>query len=236
MNVEQPLLRAINVSKQYPGPVGGQPLSVLTDVTLQINRSESVAIVGPSGCGKSTLLNIMGTLDQPTTGEVWCDGRRIDTLDSRSSAAFRRDRLGFIFQMHHLMPQCTAIENVLIPTLARGASPRGGAKYKQAEDLLKSVGLGDRLHHMPGQLSGGECQRVAVVRALINEPALILADEPTGSLDADAAGDVWSMLSALSRDRGVAVVAVTHARTLAERMDRVLELRGGSLVAHEAMS
>jgi len=234
VNAEQPLLRAINISKRYEGPVGGQPVAVLTDVSLQLSHGESVAIVGPSGSGKSTLLNILGTLDEPTTGEVWCDDKRIDNLGPKQSAAFRRDRLGFIFQMHHLMPQCTAIENVLIPTLAKEG--RGRAMYQRAEELLKSVGLGDRLHHMPGQLSGGECQRVAVVRALINEPAVILADEPTGSLDANAAGDVWSILSNLSRDRGVATIAVTHARHLAERMDRVLELHTGSLTVQGAAS
>jgi ABC-type lipoprotein export system ATPase subunit len=210
------------------------PLDVLKDVSLQVNRGESVAVVGPSGSGKSTLLNILGTLDQPSSGEVWFDGTRIDNLIGKAGADLRRDRIGFIFQMHHLMPQCTAIENVLLPTLARSPAPRGGQAYERAASLLDSVGLGKRVHHMPGQLSGGECQRVAVVRALINEPDLILADEPTGSLDAASAEEVWSILSHLSRERGVATIAVTHAAALAEKMDRVFEFFAGHLAGHEA--
>ncbi|MCC6908063.1 MAG: ABC transporter ATP-binding protein [Phycisphaerales bacterium] len=229
MNDGQPLLRAIHVCKQYPGPAGGEPLRVLADVSLQVDRGGSIAIVGPSGCGKSTLLNILGALDAPTTGEVWCGAQRIDKLAPRDSAAFRRDRIGFIFQMHHLLPQCTAIENVLIPTLARGRAARDAAANQRAEQLLADVGLGERLHHLPGQLSGGECQRIAVVRALINEPDLILADEPTGSLDGDTARDVWAMLARMCSERQVALIAVTHARPLAEQLDRLIELRGGAL-------
>ncbi len=229
MNESQPLLRAIHVTKQYPGPAGAQPLTVLADVSLQVDRGQSLAVVGPSGCGKSTLLNILGALDAPTSGEIWCGGQRIDDFSPRDSAAFRRDRLGFIFQMHHLLPQCTAIENVLIPTLARGNAARDSAANQRAQQLLADVGLGERLHHLPGQLSGGECQRIAVVRALINEPDVVLADEPTGSLDGDTAQDVWSMLVRMCRQRQVAFVAVTHARPLAEQLDRLLELHSGAL-------
>lgn len=235
MSELQPLLRATNICKRYAGPAGAPALDVLVDVNLKAPRGASIAIVGPSGSGKSTLLNILGTLDQPTSGEVWFDGSRVDQLAARASAALRRDRIGFIFQMHHLMPQCTAIENVLLPTLARGATAQSSAAADRAAELLRSVGLGGRLNHRPGELSGGECQRVAVVRALINEPDLILADEPTGSLDAASAKEVWAILAQLSRERGVATIAVTHALHLAETMDRVLEFRAAHLVSHEAV-
>jgi len=234
VNAPQPLLRVHHLIKQFDGPSGAAPLTILDDVSLEVERGESVAIVGPSGSGKSTLLNLVGTLDAPTGGEVWLDDQRIDSLKAVESAALRRDRLGFIFQMHHLMPQCTAIENVLIPTLARGRAPRGGEVFARAADLLRRVGLAKRVHHMPGQLSGGECQRIAVVRALINEPSLILADEPTGSLDAASAEEVWSILSNLGREQGVAMIIVTHAPALAARMDRTLELRAGRLHPREA--
>ncbi len=237
MTPSGPLLRVDHLVKRYEGAAGAPDLTILDDVSLSVERGESVAVVGPSGSGKSTLLNLIGTLDAPTSGEIRLGGERIDSLPPARCAALRRDRFGFIFQMHHLLPQCTALENVLIPTLAPGARGGDGAALKRAKDLLAEVGLADRLHHRPGQLSGGECQRVAVVRSLINQPDVILADEPTGSLDAASAQEVWSILARLSRERSAALLVVTHATALAAKMDRTLELRAGRLVepvAHDA--
>ncbi len=230
MTASEPLLRADHLVKRYEGAAGSPTLTILDDVSLTVDRGESIAIVGPSGSGKSTLLNLIGTLDAPTSGEIRLGGQRIDSLPPARSAALRRDRFGFIFQMHHLLPQCTALENVLIPTLAPGAAGRGATAAQRARDLLAEVGLADRLHHRPGQLSGGECQRIAVVRALINGPDVILADEPTGSLDAASAEEVWEILARLSREKRAALIVVTHAAALAEKMDRTLNLRAGRLI------
>jgi ABC-type lipoprotein export system ATPase subunit len=203
---------------------------VLRELSFTIPGGESVAIVGPSGCGKSTLLNIIGTLDHPTTGKVWLDGRDVSQLDEAGLALVRNGQIGFIFQSHHLLPQCTVLENVLVPTIAhKQANARDGARAR-AEKLLKRVGLGERLHHRPGQLSGGERQRVAVVRALINQPKLLLADEPTGALDRASAHGLAQLLVELNREEGVTLIVVTHAPDLARQMGRVLELRDGQLV------
>jgi len=226
-----PLLKLIDVCKRYESPTGTEAVPVLRDVTLEIQRGESVAIVGPSGSGKSTLLNIMGTLDRPSSGQVLLDGRELSQLDDIQLAAVRNREIGFIFQSHHLLPQCTVLENVLVPTLAnKDAALRNGA-VERAKRLLEKVGLGARLTHRPGQLSGGERQRVAVVRALINQPKLLLADEPTGALDRAAAQNLADLLVQLNREEGVTLIVVTHALDLAKRMGRVLELRDGWLVA-----
>ena len=202
---------------------------MLRDVTLEIGRGESVAIVGPSGSGKSTLLNIMGTLDRPSSGQVLLDGQELSRLDDIQLAAVRNRGIGFIFQSHHLLPQCTVLENVLVPTLpTKDAALRNGAAVR-ARRLLEKVGLGARLTHRPGQLSGGERQRVAVVRALINQPKLLLADEPTGALDRASALNLADLLVQLNREEGVTLIVVTHALDLAKRMERVLELRDGRL-------
>jgi ABC-type lipoprotein export system ATPase subunit len=224
-----PLLRLTAVAKRYDDPGGGQPPEVLKGVDLQLEGGESLAIVGPSGSGKSTLLNIIGTLDQPTSGTVLLDGRDLSALSDGEQAGIRNRELGFIFQSHHLLPQCTVLENVLVPTLVvRGGAARGGAEAR-AKGLLERVGLSDRLTHRPGQLSGGERQRVAVVRALINQPKLLLADEPTGSLDRAAADNLAQLLVELNKETGVTLILVTHALDLAERMARVKELRDGIL-------
>src|SRR6266540_1068115 len=229
--MSSPLLKLTDVSKCYESPTGAELLSVLCDITLEIERGESVAIVGPSGSGKSTLLNIMGTLDRPSSGQVLLDGRELNQLDDIQLAAVRNREIGFIFQSHHLLPQCTVLENVLVPTLAnKDAALRKGAG-ERANRLLDKVGLGARLTHRPGQLSGGERQRVAVVRALINQPKLLLADEPTGALDRVSAQNLADLLVQLNREEGVTLIVVTHALDLAERMARVLELRDGWLVA-----
>jgi ABC-type lipoprotein export system ATPase subunit len=225
------LLELTNVAKSFaaPGETGATP--VLREIDLQLARGESLAIVGPSGSGKSTLLNIIGTLDRPDSGRVLLEGRDLSTLNEQELAAVRSREIGFIFQLHHLLPQCTVLENVLIPTLAGGPESRGEAPEKRARRLLERVGLTERLRHRPGQLSGGERQRVAVVRALINEPKLLLADEPTGALDRVSAETLADLLVELNREEGVSLVIVTHALDLAQRMSRVVELRDGRLVA-----
>jgi predicted ABC-type transport system involved in lysophospholipase L1 biosynthesis ATPase subunit len=193
-------------------------------------RGESLAIVGPSGSGKSTLLHIIGTLDKPTSGSVTLSGQDLAVLDDHQVATVRNRQIGFVFQSHYLLPQCTVLENVLVPTLATNeAAARDGAS-ERAQRLLKRVGLGERISHRPGELSGGERQRVAVVRALINQPQLLLADEPTGSLDQTSARDLGQLLLELNREEGVTLIIVTHARELAQRMARVLELKQGRLV------
>jgi lipoprotein-releasing system ATP-binding protein len=233
-----PLLKLVNVSKRYDSPGASGSLAVLDGVSLELGRGESLAIVGPSGSGKSTLLQIIGTLDQPTTGEVLLEGQDLNKLGEMQVAAVRNRQIGFVFQAHYLLPQCTVLENVLVPTLAHidSASTKPPEKGNpetseaRASRLLKRVGLGERLAHRPGELSGGERQRVAVVRALINRPQLLLADEPTGSLDHISAQQLGQLLVELNREEGVALIVVTHARELAARMARVLELKDGRLV------
>jgi lipoprotein-releasing system ATP-binding protein len=223
-----PLLRLEKVTKHYTAAAA--PLVILNEVDLAIAPGESLAITGPSGCGKSTLLNLLGTLDQPTSGRVWFDGLDLGTLDENKLAAIRNRHIGFIFQSHHLLPQCSVLENVLVPTLA---DPSGKLRQKaeeRARALLDRVGLAPRLHHRPGQLSGGERQRVAVVRALINQPKLLLADEPTGALDRASAAALGRLLAELNREQAVTLVLVTHALDLACQMSRRLELRDGTLL------
>ena len=224
-----PLLKLSAVSKRFESPEGAEGVSVLRDLTLEILAGESIAIVGPSGSGKSTFLNILGTLDRPTSGLVLFDRQDLSRLDDIQLAGVRNRQIGFIFQSHHLLPQCTVLENVLVPTLAnRDVALRNGA-IERAGRLLEKVGLGTRLTHRPGQLSGGERQRVAVVRALINQPRLLLADEPTGALDRASAQSLADLLVQLNQDEGVTLVVATHALDLAKRMGRVLELRDGRL-------
>ena len=224
------LLRLIQVTKRYDAPGKAGDLLVLNDISLDLPRGESLAIVGPSGSGKSTLLHIIGTLDRPTSGSVTLGGQDLSTLDDQQLAVVRNRQIGFVFQAHYLLPQCTVLENVLVPTLAtKQAAARNGAS-KRAARLLERVGLADRVSHRPGELSGGERQRVAVVRALINQPQLLLADEPTGSLDQTSARDLGQLLLDLNREEGVTLIIVTHARELAQRMVRVQELKEGRLV------
>ena len=230
MSSVAPLLKLEKVSKNYVAAEGAAPVAVLRDLSFEITAGESVAIIGPSGCGKSTLLNIIGTLDHPTSGSVWLDDQDLSRLDEQQLAAIRSRQIGFIFQSHHLLPQCSVLENVLVPTIADKRSASTGAA-ERAEKLLKRVGLGERLHHRPGQLSGGERQRVAVVRALINQPKLLLADEPTGALDRNSAQGMAQLLVELNREEQVTLVLVTHALELARQMSRILELRDGQLVS-----
>jgi len=223
------LLELDHLAKQFDSPEGAGTLAVLKDVSLRVAAGERLAVVGVSGSGKSTLLNLIGALDRPTSGRVLLEGRDLASLPERGLAAVRNRRIGFVFQLHHLLPQCTALENVLVPTLAGGGGPGAADAEARARGLLERVGLGSHLAHRPGQLSGGECQRVAVARALINRPALLLADEPTGSLDRASAQSLAQLLVDLNREEGVALIVVTHAEALAARMGRVLELRDGTL-------
>lgn len=234
MSTTAPLLKLVGVSKRYEAPGSGPALAILEQISLEVGRGETLAVVGPSGSGKSTLLQIIGTLDRPSSGEVLLDGQDLNQLGELELAAVRNQQLGFVFQSHYLLPQCTVLENVLVPTLADGNHPGDSTRHPEpagtrAERLLKRVGLGERLSHRPGQLSGGERQRVAVVRALINRPQLLLADEPTGALDHVAALQLGQLLVELNREESVTLVVVTHARELAARMSRVLELKDGRL-------
>lgn len=224
------LLEIRNVTKTYRAPDGGDAVDVLRGVDLQMAAGETLSIVGPSGSGKSTVLNIVGALDEADAGEVIVAGQDIEKLGQDELAAYRSTTVGFIFQLHHLLPQCTILENVLVPTLAVPKAQREAARGR-AEELLGAVGLKHRLHHRPGELSGGERQRVAVARSLINEPKLLLADEPTGALDRVNAARLVDLLVELNRTRGVTLIMVTHAPELAQRMARVLELADGKLLA-----
>jgi ABC-type lipoprotein export system ATPase subunit len=217
------------VAKSYQSVLDGPAVTVLNGIDMEILEGESAAIVGPSGSGKSTLLNIIGTLDRPTSGQVLLEGQDLAQLDERQLAAVRNRRIGFIFQAHHLLPQCTVLENVLVPTLVCQDEALRQSAPERARRLLDRVGLGPRLHHRPGQLSGGERQRAAVVRGLINRPRLLLADEPTGALDRASAEALARLLVALNREERVTLMVATHARELAEQMGRRFELRDGRL-------
>jgi lipoprotein-releasing system ATP-binding protein len=224
-----PLLQLQNVSKRFDSPESGEHLEVLRGVTLEVAGGTSLAIVGPSGSGKSTLLNIIGTLERPTSGRVLLSGRDLSGLDDKELAAVRNQRIGFVFQSHYLLPQCSVLENVLVPTIPDKTRRKEVDVVDRAKGLLQRVGLAERMNHRPGQLSGGERQRVAVVRALINQPELLLADEPTGALDAAAAAELSRLLLELNRAEGVTLIVVTHALDLARQMGRVYELRRGEL-------
>ena len=220
------MLTVENVTKSYATPRGDLP--ILNGVTLSLQRGDAIAIMGPSGSGKSTLLYILGVLDAPTSGTVKLDGQDPFTLGESEQAAFRNDRIGFVFQDHSLLPQCSVLENVLAPTLvARG---KGGDDRARARELLVHVGLGDRLDHRPGELSGGEKQRAAVARALIRDPQLVLCDEPTGNLDRTSADTVAALLLDLHRTRNTTLIVVTHNAALAERFPVRYEMNGGKLV------
>ena len=216
-----------NVTKSYHSDAN--PVPVLNGIELRIEPGETIAIVGPSGCGKSTLLNLLGALDRPDSGEVRFTDKDLTKLNADELAEYRNTTVGFIFQLHHLLPQCTVLENVLVPTLVRKGADRTALRTRAAR-LLEAVGLSHRLEHRPGQLSGGERQRAAVARALINGPKLLLADEPTGSLDRASAVRLTDLLAEIREREKITIVMVTHAPDLAKRMSRVLELVDGKLV------
>jgi len=222
------LVEIEHLRKTYRAPDGGDAVEVLQDVGLQVEDAETLSIVGPSGCGKSTLLNIIGALDHSDGGTVRVAGQALAGLDAAALAKFRNETIGFVFQLHHLLPQCTILENVLVPTLAQPKAKRAELR-ERGEKLLEAVGLSHRSGHRPGQLSGGERQRAAVARALIHQPKLLLADEPTGALDRVNAARLVDLLEQVNREHRVALIMVTHSGELARRMSRVLELVDGKL-------
>jgi ABC-type lipoprotein export system ATPase subunit len=221
----QPMLRARGLRKEY-----GREASLVRAVDcvdLDVPRGETLAVMGPSGCGKSTLLHMLGGLDRPSAGEIWLAGQRIDQMSERGMAALRRDAVGFVFQAFHLMDELTAVENVELPALLAGRSPR--AARRRATELLDQVGLADRARHLPSQLSGGQRQRVAIARALANAPLIVLADEPTGNLDTEATLDVLRLFESL-HEAGQTLVIVTHDARIAATADRLISMRDGAFV------
>jgi len=215
------------VSKSYDSPAG--PVTVLRELDLKVAAGETVAIVGPSGSGKTTLLNLLGALDQPTSGSIAIGGVPLGTLDPQGAAQFRNRSIGFIFQLHYLLPQCSVLENVLVPRLAGGWDEDAAVTRARAEALLQEVGLQDRLTHRPWQLSGGEQLRVAIARALINQPKLILADEPTGSLDPATGERIADLLLRTNARANAALIVVTHNPGLAQRLQKTYRLEAGRL-------
>lgn len=219
-----------HITKYYEQPGSSICNHVLQEISLQVANNERIAIVGPSGSGKSTLLNILGTLDSPSTGTVVLEGKAVGQMPESQLAEIRNTFLGFVFQLHHLLPQLTLLENVMLPLLPRNDYQYKNSDTERALKLIDRVGLSDRTHQYPSQLSVGECQRTAVVRALINQPRLLLADEPTGSLDAANADQLSNLLAELNREQNVAMVIVTHSMELAKKMDKIYQLREGRLV------
>ncbi|WP_030441461.1 ABC transporter ATP-binding protein [Actinoplanes subtropicus] len=219
------VLRTRRVRKEF-GKGAGRVRAV-DDIDFEVAAGETVAVMGPSGCGKSTLLHLLGGLQRPTGGEVVLDGRRVDEMSERALARLRRDRIGFVFQAFHLMPELTAVENVEVPALLAGRSPR--AARGAALELLDRVGLADRTGHLPSALSGGQRQRVAIARALVTEPLVVLADEPTGNLDSAATSEVLRLFDRL-RAAGQTLIIVTHDARIAATANRLLSMRDGALV------
>ena len=232
MGTEGGLLSLSNISKSYPS--GSTFRKVLDNLSLEVKKGETIAIVGPSGSGKTTLLNIIGTLDKADTGEMFFERIDLMKMDFNEFPAFRNRKIGMVFQLHHLLPQCTLWENVLIPALP--LKSKTGDAEKRAESLLKRTGIWEQRFQKPAELSGGECQRAAVVRALINQPSLILADEPTGALDHENALMLTDLLLELNREQGTALIVVTHSMELASRMDKIYRLLDGKLFEYPAYS
>ena len=230
--MQELLLKVEGVCKRYEE--GVVSTTVLSDVDLSVYKGEQLAIVGSSGSGKSTLLHIMGTLDKPTSGKVWFEGEDLYQMSANRQAQIRNQDLGFIYQFHHLLPEFTALENVAMPAFIQGIERK--LALANAAALLERVGLSHRLSHTPAELSGGERQRVAIARALINQPKLVLADEPTGNLDATSGEGVYALIRELAMQLGTAFVVVTHDNQLAARMDRQLSMKNGKLQLSQGKS
>lgn len=221
------LLQGENLTREYGKEI---ITKALNEVTLKLSKSEFSSIIGPSGCGKSTLLNLLGALDRPTRGRLLFQGRELSSMSDGELAAFRNRNIGFIFQFHHLLPEFNALENVLLPTwIGSGLADR--KREEKAKELLELVGLKDRMKNPANNLSGGQQQRVSIARALINDPNLVLADEPTGNLDSDATEQVYDLLRKINKELGMSFLIVTHDRHIAEKSDRVIEMSDGRIVS-----
>ena len=220
------MIKVVDLHKSFP--MGEQTLTVLKGIDLSISRGELIAVVGASGAGKSTLLHILGLLDRPTSGSVSFEGQDLFQLSEPAQAEFRNKRIGFVFQFHHLLPEFTALENACMPALIQRRQPE--EVKMEAMAILTEVGLGARLHHKPGELSGGEQQRVAVARALLQKPDLVLADEPTGNLDTHTGDALFSLMRELNKVRGTTFVIVTHNDKLSSQADRILHMQDGQIV------
>ena len=223
------MIQLVDVSKIYDG--AGARVAALASVSLAITPGEFVALMGPSGCGKSTLLHLVAGVDLPTSGEVWVDGQAIPKLSDRALSQFRRDRVGIVYQFYNLLPTMSAWENVALPALLRGVSAR--VARERAEERLRQVGMLQRKDHWPHELSGGERQRVAIGRALVNGPSILLADEPTGNLDSKAGREVLELLARLNAERSVTILLATHSQEAAAFARRVIHLRDGSISAEQ---
>lgn len=221
------MIDVVDLYKSFP--IGGRELVVLNNINLHIKRGELIAIMGASGAGKSTLLQILGTLDRPTKGTVSFDGQNLFTLTEQEQAEFRNKRVGFVFQFHHLLPEFSALENACLPAMIQKRDMAD--VVGEATKLLGEVGLADRLHHKPGELSGGEQQRVSVARALMQQPDLVLADEPTGNLDSHTGDALFTLLRQLNRSRGTTFVIVTHNDKLSSQADRIVSMQDGMIVS-----
>lgn len=220
-----PLIGVENLNKTFRTP--GSDLHVLKDISLEVGSGEMVALMGPSGVGKSTLLHILGTLDRPTSGQVFYEGNDVFQLSNDELAGFRRRAVGFVFQFHHLLPEFNSLENVMMPALISGLN-RDEAR-RRATQLLEDVNLAERVLHKPGELSGGEQQRVAVARALMPDPRVVLADEPTGNLDTQTGEDLFNLMLGLNR-KGITFIIVTHNESLASRCSRIISMKDGKLL------
>ena len=223
------MIEISNLSKSFPSPDGEEMVHVFSGVDLVVEEGSSVAIVGPSGSGKSTLLNIIGLLDKPSGGKIIVDQKDLIRLHEAEVSEYRNQTVGFVFQAHHLLPSCTVLENVMLPGLAGFGAKANGELKDRANDLLEEVGLGHRVTHLPGQISGGERQRVAVARSLINQPSVLLADEPTGALDRKNSEHLVNLLKELNDEKSLTLVMVTHSAESASQMKQAYHLDEGSL-------